>query len=103
MEAALPLLPLLAALNIATFLAFAWDKRCAREDRRRVPESVLLQLAFLGGSPAAKLAQRRLRHKTRKRPFATRLNAIVALHVTIISVVVVLAVFPEARLAVGLR
>lgn len=71
----------LLLINLLTYGAFAWDKRCATTARRRVPEATLLQLALIGGSPAAKLAQRHLRHKTRKMPFAARLNGIVAVQV----------------------
>ena len=74
----------LAAINLATFAAFAWDKRAAVAARRRIPERTLLRLALLGGSPGAVAAQRLLRHKTRKQPFADRLRAIVLLHMAIL-------------------
>ena len=67
--------PLLLALNIATWIAFAIDKRRAGHgrSRERIPEAVLLGLAILGGSPAAWLAMWRLRHKSRKEGFKTSL------------------------------
>ncbi len=71
----------LALINLATLGAFSWDKAQARRDGRRISENALLNLSFVGGSPAAKYAQRRFRHKTRKRPFTTQLNAIVVFHV----------------------
>lgn len=70
---------LLGALNLLTYCLFSIDKSASMTAGRRVPERVLLNLALLGGSPAAKLAQRRLRHKTRKQPFARHLNRIIAL------------------------
>ncbi len=70
----LALLLWLLAINAITFATFAWDKSCARRRAWRVPESRLLLLAFIGGWPGAKFAQRRLRHKTVKMPFARQLN-----------------------------
>ncbi len=67
-----------AVINAATFATFARDKQAAARRLSRVPERQLLLLAALGGSPAALLAQRALRHKTRKEPFRTVLWAIVA-------------------------
>lgn len=69
----------MAAINVVTYLAFWIDKERARAGRYRIPERRLLLLALMGGSPAAMLAQRRLRHKTRKQPFATLLGGIVFL------------------------
>ena len=66
----------LAAINLATWIAFAGDKRAAVRGARRMPERTLLLLALLGGSPAAITAQRILRHKTRKQPFRSLLTLI---------------------------
>lgn len=48
---------------------YAWDKRAAQQQVRRVPEKWLHSLALAGGWPGAFLAQRRLRHKNRKISF----------------------------------
>ncbi|MFN3687960.1 DUF1294 domain-containing protein [Salinarimonas sp.] len=69
----------LVAANVSAYVAFALDKSAARRGAWRVPESALLKLALVGGSPAALVAQRVLRHKTRKEPFRTRLLAIFVL------------------------
>ena len=63
-------------VNLLTYTAFGLDKSRARRGGWRVPERTLLMLAFLGGWPAAKVAQRQFRHKTRKRPFARKLNQV---------------------------
>jgi len=68
----------IAAINVATFAAFAFDKRAAARGAWRVPERQLLLMAAVGGSPGALVAQRVLRHKTRKEPFRTWLLLIVA-------------------------
>lgn len=77
---------LLLPLNVIAFAAFAEDKRRAvRNDKtiRRIPESVLLGLAALGGSLGALAAMIGLRHKTKKTrflvPFALILLAQAAL------------------------
>lgn len=69
----------LIIINVLAIGLFCYDKVCARRGYWRVPEAVLLRAAFLGGSPGAKLAQVGLRHKTRKEPFRTNLNTVIAL------------------------
>ncbi len=68
----------LGLINLMVFAVYAHDKRRAQSAGRRVSERRLLWLAALGGGIGAKAAQHRLRHKTRKQPFARRLNRIVA-------------------------
>ncbi len=71
---------LVLLINALTFCVFWWDKDAARKGQWRVPESRLLCLALIGGSVGAVMAQRLLRHKTRKEPFRTELMLICALH-----------------------
>lgn len=71
----------LLVLNLWTMVRFWQDKRRAVAGERRIPESDLLGLALIGGSPGALLARKLFRHKTRKEPFSTRLLVIVALQV----------------------
>ena len=75
----------LVVVNLWTFLCFGLDKAYAESGRRRLSESSLLTLALIGGSPAALLARRHFRHKTRKQPFSTILMVIAALHVGLLA------------------
>ena len=59
----------LGLVNVATVVAYGFDKAAARRGWRRIPETMLPLLALAGGTPAAFLAQRLLRHKTRKLRF----------------------------------
>jgi len=86
----------LLALNALTFGMFWWDKRCAIERRWRVPESTLLTLCLVGGALGAKTGQGVFRHKTRKEPFRTSLNAIAVLHIGFLAALVL----PEFRASV---
>jgi uncharacterized membrane protein YsdA (DUF1294 family) len=70
---------LAAAINGWTILRFWQDKRRACDGQSRIPETDLLWLAVMGGSPGALLARRLFRHKTRKEPFSSRLRLIVLL------------------------
>jgi len=58
-----------SVINIMTYWFYAQDKEAAQLGSRRVPENTLHIFSFLGGWPAAWLAQQRLRHKTQKQPF----------------------------------
>ncbi len=86
-----------AGVNLATFLAFGWDKHCARIGRRRMPEATLLRMAFFGGSIGAKVAQRHFRHKTYKQPFGRQLNWILWFQI----IVVTPLLFPQTRAAIS--
>jgi uncharacterized membrane protein YsdA (DUF1294 family) len=77
---------LLALVNCLSLLSFGIDKGRAVRDERRIPESFLLKLAFLGGWPGAKLGQLVFRHKTQKQPFRARLNRIGACQVLCVAV-----------------
>ena len=68
-------------VNLVTVLRFWQDKARAVAGERRIPESDLLGLALIGGSPGALLARRWFRHKTCKEPFSTQLFVIIALQI----------------------
>lgn len=52
------------AWNILTFILMGYDKHAARHSWKRVPEKILLMLAFLLGAPGIFLAMSFFRHKT---------------------------------------
>ena len=66
-----PLWAALGAMNLITFIVYAYDKRIARQNRgkRRVPERTLLLLAFFGGFLGAALGMALCRHKTKHTKF----------------------------------
>ena len=59
------ILTYLIAINILTFIVYGNDKRKARKNKWRTPESTLLMLAFIGGAYGAWLGMRVFRHKTK--------------------------------------
>jgi uncharacterized membrane protein YsdA (DUF1294 family) len=84
MSLAAAILIYLAAINLATFLAFADDKRRSERGEWRIPERSLLTYAAAGGSLGAVLGQQILRHKTRKEPFRTHLRLVLATQTVLI-------------------
>lgn len=66
----------LAAVNLALLCVMGWDKAAAIRDRRRVPETTLLALAVIGGSPGGILGMLLFRHKLRKSAFSIGFPAI---------------------------
>lgn len=68
-------------VNLLTYAFYAQDKRAAKQGGWRVPEATLLLLALLGGSPAALIASKRLRHKTKKVNFRLRMVMILLLQI----------------------
>jgi len=65
------------AINLLTFAMYWQDKRAAKQPGApRVPEALLLGVGFAGGTGAALIAQRLLRHKTRKKSYQFKFWAI---------------------------
>jgi uncharacterized membrane protein YsdA (DUF1294 family)/cold shock CspA family protein len=73
-----------AALSIAAFGVYGYDKSQAQRGGGRVPEVVLWLLTALGGSPGAYIAMRVFHHKTSKTSFQIVFWAIVAVQVALI-------------------
>ena len=67
------------AINLLTFVLYGIDKYKAKHNRWRIPESVLLWLAVLGGSPAALVAMHLFHHKTLHKKFRYGVPAILLL------------------------
>lgn len=82
----LPSLSLLiiSLMNVLSYWLYVQDKQAAQQGERRVAENNLHILAFLGGWPAAHLAQQRLRHKTQKQPFRNIYFAMIGLNIALI-------------------
>lgn len=59
------------AVSIVTLFAYAFDKTAAVRGNWRTTEGTLLGLGLLCGWPGALLAQKMLRHKSRKQSFRT--------------------------------
>ena len=55
--------------SLVTYFAYAADKLAARRGGWRTKEGTLHLLGLLGGWPGALVAQKRLRHKSRKASF----------------------------------
>ncbi|WP_419190886.1 DUF1294 domain-containing protein [Saltatorellus ferox] len=68
-------------INLGTYPTWWIDKRQAKRSGFRVPEWTLHLLSMVGGGPAAVLAMRTLRHKTRKRVFQILHPLLAALNV----------------------
>ncbi len=69
-ESILPVIGIyLLIINIVTFAAYGIDKRKARLDKWRTPESTLLLLCFVGGGIGGLLGMKVFRHKTKHLKF----------------------------------
>lgn len=67
-------------LSWITYAAYASDKRKARTNAWRTPESYLHLLELAGGWPGAWVAQRRLRHKCSKQSYQFMFWMIICIH-----------------------
>lgn len=75
--------PYVTALLILTggaFLLYGYDKLCAINDMRRVPERYLFGVSLLGGAAGGLMAMVIFRHKIRKPVFYAAQIAGLALH-----------------------
>ena len=75
---------IISLMNVLSYWLYVQDKQAAQANERRVAENTLHLVAFLGGWPAAHLAQQRLRHKTQKQPFRNTYFAMIGLNIALI-------------------
>ena len=71
-------------VNLYTFILYGRDKNKARNNEYRVPEKVLIGLAFAGGAVGALCGMRIFRHKTKHWKFKILVPLSVALWVIVI-------------------
>ena len=74
----------LAIITVVTFFAYGIDKWKAQHNRWRIPESVLLGLAAVGGSVGAWLGMQVWRHKTQHKKFKYGVPVIFAVQVVLV-------------------
>ena len=77
----------LVAINVVTFLLYGIDKFKAKRSKWRIPESVLLGLAVVGGSVGAWLGMMVWRHKTQHKKFKYGIPLILAMQIAILIMV----------------
>jgi len=75
--------------SLITAAVYSSDKRAAASGSWRVSESTLLVLGLVGGWPGALIAQRALRHKTRKPGFMALFWTTVVVNILCLALVVV--------------
>ena len=79
----------LVFINVLTFLLYGIDKWKAKRSLWRIPESVLLGMAAVGGSVGAWLGMRVWHHKTQHKKFRYGVPAILAAQIVLLVWVVV--------------
>ena len=79
----------LLLINVGNFLAFGIDKRQARKNKGRIPESTLMSLSILGGAVGGLFAMYIFKHKKKKARFFLTLP-ILAIFYTVIAILIFL-------------
>ena len=74
----------LVILNVLTFLLYGIDKWKAKRSRWRIPESVLLGMAAVGGSVGAWLGMHVWYHKTQHKKFRYGVPAILVVQIVLL-------------------
>ena len=71
-------------INLVAFIVFGWDKRLSVKHKRRVPESTLLGITFIGGTVGAVLGMLIFRHKISKMSFLLKFGGTVLIQLIFI-------------------
>lgn len=71
-------------INFFSFIIFGLDKRKAVLHQRRIPETTLLGISFLGGSIGSIIAMLIFRHKISKTSFLLKFGGVVLIQVALI-------------------
>ena len=78
------LIPFIFIINIVAFYLMRTDKQRSVRRQSRIPEVVLLAIAFFGGSVGIFLGMTAFRHKTQKLLFSVGVPVVFAIQITII-------------------
>ncbi|NBL65769.1 DUF1294 domain-containing protein [Flavobacterium sp. NST-5] len=78
------LLYLFIAVNFIAFGIIGYDKWLARNNKRRIPEKILLGLVLIGGTIGSGFGMLIFRHKTSKRSYLLKFFLIVVLQVSVL-------------------
>ncbi|MCS3531728.1 DUF1294 domain-containing protein [Chryseobacterium sp. JUb7] len=74
---------LLIVVNLISFIIFGLDKRKAIQHQRRISESFLLTVTFLGGTFGAVLAMLIFRHKVSKKSFLWKFGVVILIQLVV--------------------
>ena len=83
------ILSVILIVNVLAFLLYGIDKWKAKRSRWRIPESVLLGLAAIGGSVGAWLGMHVWHHKTQHKKFRYGVPAILVAQIVLLVWIVV--------------
>ena len=73
-----------ALISIISAALTVYDKTAARSGKRRIPESVFILLAVMGGGTAEYLTMQIIRHKTKHLKFMFLLPIIILIHILLL-------------------
>lgn len=73
-----------AMINVVAFFVYGIDKWKSQHDRWRVPESMLLGLAAIGGSVGAWLGMKVWHHKTQHKKFKVGVPVMLLIQISLV-------------------